>query len=237
VQIWLDRDTNDLGWPRRSLPRKTSRYAGGSFPNPLSGMVAYDDLICFEGWAAGGPRGLIYFCAPMQRWPNVLGRDEERVRVRQAASATLRLLGNFLTGARIRERDRPDPQAIDFQRLYDPTGREGEARLEFQYVRANTRPTEAYIRSPKGSVTGRRDASDSGYENLVVAGDWMYNGLNLGSFESAVTGGKLAAFALLATPGDVEKQVKSLEGMVFLHPDALARVIAAIRAGTVPFIP
>jgi uncharacterized protein with NAD-binding domain and iron-sulfur cluster len=232
VQLWLTNDTNELGWPRDPLPYETSRYASGSFPNPLSGMAALDDLVRFEDWPDHGPRGLIYLCGQLQDWPGHSTREEDVTRVRQAASATLRLLGNFLTGARLPEADRPDPQAIDFDRLYDPDpSHRGEQRLEFQYARANTRPTEAYVRAPRGSVCGRRDAWGSGYRNLVVAGDWMYNGFNLGSFESAVSGGKLAAFALLGGT-----QVGDLEAISFLHPRMAERAQAALDEGLVPMI-
>jgi len=232
VQVWLTRDTKDLGWPRNNLPRHTSRYASGGFPNPLSGMAALDDVIRFEDWGEDGPKGLIYFCGQLHDWPGGQSRDEDRIRVLQSAGATLRLLGSFLEGARPKEPDRPDPQAIDFEYLYDPDpNHEGEQRLSCQYARPNTRPTEAYVRAPAGSVAGRRDAWDSGFTNLTVAGDWMYNGFNLGSFESAVTGGKLAAFALAGGASPVDPR-----GLTFLHPGARKRAEHALAQGIVPMI-
>lgn len=34
----------------------------------------------------------------------------------------------------------------------------------------------------------------------MIAGDWIYTGLNVGSLEGAVMGGKLASFALSGAP-------------------------------------
>ena len=49
--------------------------------------------------------------------------------------------------------------------------------------------------APAGSAKYRLEAGGSGFDNLILAGDWIYNGLNVGSFEGAVMGGKLAANA------------------------------------------
>jgi len=232
IQLWLTKDTNDLGWPRGGLASPTERYAGASFPNPLNGLVAFDDLIRFESWPANGPKGLIYLCSQLHDWPGAQTRSEDRTRVVQAAGASLRLMGNFLTGARPELVEQSDPQAIDFDYLYDPDpAHRGEQRLAFQYVRANTRPTEAYIRAPADGVLGRRDAWSCGYANVAVAGDWMYNGFNLGSFESAVTGGKLAAFALM--DGFTLDQIP---GFGFLHPRARTRAEDALAANAIPMI-
>jgi uncharacterized protein with NAD-binding domain and iron-sulfur cluster len=62
--------------------------------------------------------------------------------------------------------------------------------------RANIDPTERYVTSPPGSTAARLKAWGSGLSNLVLAGDWIYTGLNVGSVEGAVMGGKLAAHAV-----------------------------------------
>ncbi|PZQ62585.1 MAG: hypothetical protein DI570_10095, partial [Phenylobacterium zucineum] len=40
----------------------------------------------------------------------------------------------------------------------------------------------------------------SGFDNLTLAGDWIYTGINIGSFEGATMGGKLASYAISASP-------------------------------------
>jgi hypothetical protein len=227
VQLWLTKDTNDLGWSRSGLVPATARYASGSFPNPLSGCVAFDDLIEHEAWPDDGPKGLIYLCSQLHRMPGTPSREQELIRIRSTLAASLRLMGNFLSAGRPRAPQQVDPQSLDFDLLYDPTpGHTGIERLAFQYVRANTRPTEAYVQAPPGSLKGRLDAWDSGYANLVPAGDWIRTGFNLGSFESAVTGGKLAAFALTGTP-----TIDTVVGYRLWHGKAGARTRDAVLRG------
>ncbi len=232
AQIWLTKDTKELGWPRTD----PERYASASFPNPLNGMVGFDDLIRFEGWpAADRPHGLFYLCGPLapKHPPGEASRPLEREDVRTAALETLRLLGHFLPGARPRPPDASHPGQIDFALLFSPagSGHVGKQRILDQYVRANTRPTEAYVQAQAGSARGRLDAWDTDYANLVVAGDWIYTGINVGAFESAVTGGKLAAFALTGSPA-----IDAIEGYTFRHPGAATRAADALRSGRVPRI-
>jgi hypothetical protein len=51
--------------------------------------------------------------------------------------------------------------------------------------------------------------------NLVLAGDWTYNGFNIGSFEGAVMSGKLASLTLTGAP-----TLDKVWGYDFLHPHA-----------------
>jgi uncharacterized protein with NAD-binding domain and iron-sulfur cluster len=62
-------------------------------------------------------------------------------------------------------------------------------------------------------VQYRLEAWDSKFSNLVLAGDWIYTGFNVGSFEGAVMSGKLAALALTGSP-----TLDHIYGYTFLHP-------------------
>ena len=92
---------------------------------------------------------------------------------------------------------------VDWALLADPEGREGEARLEAQYWRANIFGSERYVLTPPGTIGHRLRPDESGVENLVLAGDWTRNGICGGSVEAAVTSGKLAARALSGSPAVV----------------------------------
>jgi len=232
AQIWLRKPTVDLG-PRCNYPE---RYASASFPNPLNGMVSFDDVLCFEGWGAPGPLGLFYLCgalAPVQP-PTEATRAAERKRVRVSVLNTLNLIGNFFPAAALPPHTDPShPKQINFEILFPlpGSGNSGAQRILDQYVRVNTRPTEAYVQAPKESVRGRLDPWNSGYANLIPAGDWICTGINVGAFESAVTGGKLAAFALTGVPA-----VGDIEAYAFFHPRAAERAAEAVRTGRVPRI-
>ncbi|MEL6744162.1 MAG: FAD-dependent oxidoreductase [Pseudomonadota bacterium] len=76
----------------------------------------------------------------------------------------------------------------------------GVARFDQQFWRANIDPNERYTQSPPGSTACRIKAWETGYSNLVFAGDWAYTGLNVGSVEGTVMSGRLASHAVTAYP-------------------------------------
>jgi len=49
---------------------------------------------------------------------------------------------------------------------------------------------------------------------MALAGDWTYNGMNIGSIESAATSGAMASLALTGSP-----TIPEIPGLGFLHPD------------------
>jgi hypothetical protein len=80
--------------------------------------------------------------------------------------------------------------------LFDPLNRRGPRRLEYQYVRSNVDPQERCTLALPDEGRLRLEADDTGFENLVVAGDWVANGIYAACFEGAVQGGLRAARAV-----------------------------------------
>jgi hypothetical protein len=76
-------------------------------------------------------------------------------------------------------------------------------RLDDQYYRANIAGTELYVLTPAGTVGDRIPSDESGFDNLVLAGDWTKNGIDGGCVESAATSGRLAAQKLTGAPAPV----------------------------------
>jgi len=74
------------------------------------------------------------------------------------------------------------------------------ARLETQYYRVPYNPSERYVLSAPGTVHKRLMAWDSGYANLVMAGDWTLNPISAGCIEATVQSGAMAAQALAGVP-------------------------------------
>lgn len=91
---------------------------------------------------------------------------------------------------------------LDFDLLVctEDDSAKGVARFDQQFWRANIDPNERYTQSPAGSTKCRIKAWDTGYDNLVIAGDWTYTGLNVGSMEGTVMSGRLAAHAISGYP-------------------------------------
>jgi uncharacterized protein with NAD-binding domain and iron-sulfur cluster len=92
---------------------------------------------------------------------------------------------------------------LDWSVMVDPGKQSGEARLDAQFWRANIDPSERYVLSLPGTSAYRLDPAKSGFENLVLAGDWTFNFLNVGCVEAAVISGRLASRALCGFPKNI----------------------------------
>jgi hypothetical protein len=80
----------------------------------------------------------------------------------------------------------------------DPaTGAYDERMQVATYVRGNFQPSDRYVLSVPGSVRYRLDPGNTGYRNLVIAGDWTRCVINAGCVEAATISGMLAAEAIL----------------------------------------
>ena len=146
-------------------------------------------LLAVEGYdGAGAPKGVAYFCAVL---PEAGARAEAEDAVRAGAMRYLEqeaaaIWPHAFTGGR-----------FDWSVVFDPLGRDGRDRLEAQYFRANVSGTDRYVTTPAGSVDSRLDPEGSGFDNLVLAGDWTHNGIDGGCVEAAVVSGERAAAALV----------------------------------------
>ena len=81
--------------------------------------------------------------------------------------------------------------------LSGANGHRGAAALATQHVSVNIDPSDRYVQSVPGSDKYRMRPDESGYDNLVLAGDWTDCGMNAGCIEAAVMSGLQAANALL----------------------------------------
>jgi hypothetical protein len=79
-------------------------------------------------------------------------------------------------------------------------GAGGAAQVDSQFWRANVDPSDHYVLSLPGTGRHRIKPGETGFDNLVIAGDWTDCGLNAGCVEAAVVSGRLAAHALTGVP-------------------------------------
>ncbi len=182
VQIWFNRTTAELGFP----------VAGSivtAYEQPLATWADLSHLDAVEDWPDGtGPKSTAYFCQAM---PADVPATTDWLR-----QTTRRWLDDHAATLW--------PNAVvdggfDYSVLYDPSDRDGPERLDFQYMRVNTRDHELYVQNAPDMVKLRMEADDSGYRNLFLAGDWVISDLNAGAVEAAVETGVRAAKAAVRT--------------------------------------
>jgi hypothetical protein len=158
-----------------------------------------------EDWPeADRPRTIAYFCsvlaAPDGR-DGPPGAEQETRAVRERARAFLDRDVAALWPAAVEEGGFRWSLLCDASSTTSP----GAERLEQQYWRANTDPSDLYVQSLPGTDQFRLQPGRSGFTNLTVAGDWTDNGLNAGCVEGATRSGKLAARAVRAQRAGVKR--------------------------------
>ena len=182
AQLWLTATESEMGWD--GPPGVTLSGFGDSFDT----WASMSHLLPMEAWpTAGPPQSIAYLCGATTDIDPADG--EEAVR-----GALARFLDEEV-GALWPAAQEADGFRWDL--LWDEQGRRGSDRLSGQYFRANLDPSDRYVQSLPGSGRYRIAPGKTGFDNLVVAGDWTACGLDAGSVEAATRSGILAARAIL----------------------------------------
>jgi hypothetical protein len=95
---------------------------------------------------------------------------------------------------------RRDPESLKWNDLIAPDDLKGSARFDAQYWRANVDPIERYVLSLPKTNQFRLKADQSGFDRLILTGNWIDTGFNLACIESAAIAGMQAARALTGEP-------------------------------------
>ena len=206
LQLWFDQRSDALGiqtHANRPIPTDDTGLGAG-LATPYDGFSDFSSLIPFEHWPpATRPKALWYFSDVIATAHDISPvddpaypqrrRDDAFANAKQFLAQDIgRLLSQFSNG-------------FDYQRLVSPPGspppKNDDERLAQQVVRVNFQPSDRYVQALAGSTKHRLDAGRSPrFANLSLAGDWTYNGLNVGCVEAAVMSGLLAANDLLGRP-------------------------------------
>ncbi|HYW47223.1 MAG TPA: NAD(P)-binding protein [Bryobacteraceae bacterium] len=199
LQLWMNKTAADMGWKAESgflcPPNVTEKPVLTGFVEPFDTWADMSHLIPREAFPAGEVQQIAYFCNAAPDDPAMPGFNDagypDRVLQQEAATAA-----NFLSqsGAAIwpKGRDPHDPGQFDSSVLVDG--------MDAQFVRVNIDPNELYVQSLAGTGQFRLPPDQSGFDNLVLAGDWTENELNVGCVEAAVTSGMMASRKLCGRP-------------------------------------
>lgn len=189
-QIWLRPDEPALGWHHPAVT--TSGYRP-----PFDTWASMQQTLWAEDWPeADRPGAVGYFCGPFDaEWPTAAAHVDYVRRCRQRVTAAAvdhldRNVGLFLPGA-------VTDTGFDWRLLCGVNGHRGAEAVATQHLTANIDPSDRYVQSLPGTDRYRLRPDESGYDNLVLAGDWTDCGMNAGCIEAAVMSGLEAANALL----------------------------------------
>jgi uncharacterized protein with NAD-binding domain and iron-sulfur cluster len=195
-QLWMHPSLEELGWWGASPVLD-------SYLQPLNTWADMSHLIGRENWPEElSPGSIPYFCGPMMGGiPDQADHSAPEVETQRVKDATKAMLENEIaplwpqaTGG--------DGPGLSWDLLLDPSGASGPDRFEAQFFRANIDPSERYVLSVPGSSRYRLAAGQSGFDKLILTGDWTNNGINAGCIEAAVMSGLLAAQAICGYPTD-----------------------------------
>ena len=192
LQLWLREPELELGW------QATGAVVSG-YVEPFTTWASMPQLIEAEAWPEHDrPGSIAYFCGVLDDEPARFdGRRSapefaahQRARVRASAVRFMQEdLRQLLPGA-------VGDGGFRWELLCGAGDRRGESRLDSQFWLANVDPSDRYVQSLPGSDRYRLRADESGYDNLILAGDWIDTGLNAGCIEAAVVSGLQAANAV-----------------------------------------
>ena len=188
-QLWLRPDEHTLGWPEPGVT--ISAYL-----RPFETWASMPQTLWAEDWPEDDrPGAVAYFCGTLDAtWPTeergaqYARRYEAQVRY-HAADFVDHHLGPFFPRA-------VSEHGFGWQLLHGVNGERGAPALATQHVSVNVDPSDRYVQSVPGTEHYRLRPDESGYDNLVLAGDWTDSGINAGCIEAAVMSGLQAANAL-----------------------------------------
>ncbi len=199
-QLWMSEDRSGLGWngPATILDSYLDSWADFShleavenFPADSVKSIAYFSRSLPEPEAPPPPG--IHPSYPVEKteWVKSSRRDEflggtmgMKPIWRESYTPTGEFRWDFLV-------DTQTPAAM------------GKDHFDSQFWCANVNPTDRYIQSLAGTTQHRIGAGDAGFDNIVLAGDWIRTGLNVGCIESATNGGLMAARAICGQPAKI----------------------------------
>jgi uncharacterized protein with NAD-binding domain and iron-sulfur cluster len=190
-QMWLQPSEPALGWQEPGVT--ISAYL-----RPFETWASMPQTLWAEDWPDDiRPGTVAYFCGSLNApWPVIEQPDayvERHVRsvLAQATDYVDANLGLYFPNA-------VGDTGFAWHLLCGADGQRGRSAMATQHISVNIDPSDRYVQSVPGSDRYRLRPDESGYDNLVLAGDWTDCGMNAGCIEAAVMSGLQAANALLA---------------------------------------
>jgi uncharacterized protein with NAD-binding domain and iron-sulfur cluster len=195
AQLWFGPSLAQTGRPT-SLPDPIVI----PYVEPLDTWCDMTQLVCRETWPEPSPVGSChYLCSNLVDEEPLPPRDHHDYAKRQnqrVHDVTVKWLSENMRDLWPKATMPADPDQLNWYWLVDESNAEGVARFESQYWHAPVSPSERYNLSVPTSSRVRLRADESGYPNLVLAGDWTLTALSAGCLEAATMSGIASANAV-----------------------------------------
>jgi uncharacterized protein with NAD-binding domain and iron-sulfur cluster len=196
VQLWCDPTSAGLGWT-------TGKAATVSGPQYLNIWADMTQVLAFEPWPGPKPQSLHFltgtYKTTLYREPASNAGVPAQVsnEIRSQAITWLNDLSYGLWPL-------ADAQGVfDFDVLHVTKPATGTARFDQQFWRANIDPTECCTLSAAGTTQYRLHPDETGFGNLILAGEGTRHGFNTTAIEGAVMSGAAASRAICGAPAHI----------------------------------
>jgi uncharacterized protein with NAD-binding domain and iron-sulfur cluster len=177
AQLWFREPADAIGLRNRAVV---------TWAQPFSIVCDMSPVIAHERWASPGPASCAYLCGawPLEAPTRPSSDREAPMRDLQRARAALRAQ----LDAHAPTLFAPSATLHGTEGVPDP--------IDAQYVRANVEPWDLADLPLPGADAVRLEATDTGVDNMVLAGSWLRTTMNMTSVEAAVSSGLAAARGL-----------------------------------------
>jgi hypothetical protein len=187
AQLWMSKDLEGLGWTLQSPVLD-------GYAEPMDTWADMTHLLCREDWpAAEEPKNLAYLCSPLPDDEPPPPRKDHGYAQRQDARVKKNAIEWLTSSAKGLWPN------WDWSLLVG-SDKQGPARFDSQYWLATLNPSDRYVLAVPNSVFRRLPADGAGFDNLVMAGDYLKTGMNVGCVEAATMGGMHASRAICGRP-------------------------------------
>ncbi|MEM6687560.1 MAG: hypothetical protein AAF617_17415, partial [Bacteroidota bacterium] len=203
MQLWikptlkeLGMNLQDWGFPEGSLPNLVT------YADPQYSYIDMSQVMPFEDWNEDNKPGVLIYYTGSFLDPEVVPPysdhnypHQQKERVMRISEQWLRdKMGWFFPNATTLEY----PEGMKFDVIYDfgKNATTDYGKLQTQFFRANVNPTDRYTLSLPGTNKYRLKTHETGFDNLVITGDWINFGVNVGYYEGAIVSGLQAGQAI-----------------------------------------
>ncbi len=190
MQLWFTNTIEELGW---KLPSAILTTYGA----PFDTWADMSHLLKRENWPKeSNAHSLAYLCGPMPDDHEIEAPSPNRQLIESTRQMTFASARDWLqqySNGLWPLATEPGALALNYALLATPNNAPKDERLAQQWFKANIDPSDRYVLSVCGSTDHRPACYQSGFDNMVLTGDWLRNGINYGCVESAVVSGLQAA--------------------------------------------